>query len=279
MASWYDLMVDEEEHKTDAYVRMTESEWKTEAQRIIRSWTGDLRACINHLDDMDARRKAEAPETTAQPVAPLTEDERTWRVWKDMVEEPWKYGSDIGEWLEIDQTVRTGPKRWRAAAVWWEAVRELEQQESTAAAKIQALWRGHIAREVVAPRFNCARCLAHAPCPTEWDAAEWICSACSTEWSTLLKVNGFELETEETCGDCGDEMVYTGAQIGDLTLCPACVHDWTTCTRCDGAIRYGTRCDNHCIGCDDTLSDTCLSAFCSSDCRTDYLRDCHRGMD
>jgi hypothetical protein len=196
-----------------------------------------------------------------------------------MVEEPWKYGSDIGEWLELDQTVRTGPKRWRAAAVWWEAVRELEQQESTAAAKIQALWRGHIAREVVAPRFNCARCLAHAPCPTEWDAAEWICSACSTEWSTLLKVNGFELETEETCGDCGDEMISTGAQIGDLTLCAACVHDWTTCTRCDGAIRYGTRCDNHCIGCDDTLSDTCLSAFCSSDCRTDYLRDCHRGMD
>lgn len=269
MASWYDIIVAEEEQKTDRCVRMTASEWKEEQKRIIRSWTGDLRHCINHLDEMDARRAAAAHVPTAQPVVPLTEDELNWRVWKDMVEEPWKYGSDIGEWIELDEEVRRGPKRWRADAVWWEKVREIQEQEAAAATKIQALWRGHNLRFVMGPRFTCSHCLKHGVCPTEGvDGLTWFCAECTGEiWGE------HETGDDEVCDDCGDEMAMYGAKVGELSLCPECIHDWTTCTRCDNAVRYGDRCWRHCIECGDDAQEDC---FCSGDCRTAFLKDSWR---
>jgi hypothetical protein len=275
-SSWYDLMVAEEETQMDQRVRMTESEWKEEAKRIVRSWTGDLRTCINYLDDMDARRTAMTSGSTAQPAVPLTEDELTWRVWKDMVAEPWKYGSDIGEWMEVDASVRAGPKRWRADAVWWEVVREIEEQESAAAATIQAAWRGHQSRYATAPRFNCSRCLAHEVC---WVACEdrehWLCEPCAKEWAVALRVLGEELEAEdeEICADCGDDIVQYAAKVGGEWFCAACIHDWTECPRCTRAMRDGGRCENHCSECGDELTGLGpTNGFCTKDCEIAYLR-------
>jgi hypothetical protein len=296
-SSWYDLMVAEEETQMDQRVLMTESEWKEEAKRIVRSWTGDLRTCINYLDDMDARRTAVASGSTAQPAVPLTEDELNWRVWKDMMAEPWKYGADIGEWMELDAKVRAGPKRWRADAVWWEIVREIEEEESSAAAKIQAAWRGHQSRYATAPRFNCSRCLAHEVC---WVACEdrehWLCEPCAKEWAVALRVLGEELEYEEelaeyearvqedmdqdlsdeVCADCGDDIVQYAATVGGEWFCAACIHDWTECQRegCGRPMRTEGRCWNHCSECGDDLAGLGqTNGFCSSDCRTAYLRD------
>lgn len=262
MASWYDLMVGEEERKSDAYVRMTASEWKKAAQEIIRTWTGDLRACINYLDEMDAKRAA-TPAPQPEPV-PVSEDERNWRVWKDMVEEPWKYGSDIGEWIALDEEVRRGPKRWRVDAYWNGKVRELEEQEAAAATKIQALWRGYQARYEIEPQVTCTHCLVRGLV-----SADGLCVEC-------IDASTAEATAVQPCGNCGEEVFVYGAQVGDIYLCPECVHDWTTCTRCDRAIRYGSRCDNHCLDCGDTLEDTCLSAFCCGDCQTNYIRESWR---
>ena len=271
MSSWYDLMVGEEERKTDAYVRMTASEWTKAAREIIRTWTGDLRNCIDYLDDIDAKRAA--PARAPQPApAPLSEDERAWRVWMDMVEEPEKYGSDIGEWLAVDEEVRRGPKRWRVDAYWNGKVRELEEQEAAAATKIQALWRGYQTRYEIEPQVTCRQCLVRAPL-----SSDGMCSACVAGLkSKLLEASA---EPDTVCDDCGDEVFVYTAQVGGLTLCPECVHGWTTCTRCDAAMREGGRCLNHCLGCGDALSRAGLSTFCSGDCRTDYLRDCCTARD
>jgi len=99
-------------------------------------------------------------------------DELTFRVWKDMAEEPYKYGDDITEWLDLDDEVMRGPKRWRAGAFWqtkedeytakeWQRVLGLlakaanQQQiwreeaiarQNAAAARIQAAWRAYVVR-------------------------------------------------------------------------------------------------------------------------------------
>lgn len=276
MASWFDLMVGEEERKTDAYVRMTASQWRLAAQQIIRTWTGDLRFCLNYLDDIDAKRAAVATAPQPAPV-PISEDERNWRVWMDMVEEPEKYGSDIGEWIALDEEVRRGPKRWRVDAYWNGKLRQIEEQEAAAATKIQALWRGYQTRYEVEPQFTCAHCLARG-LVSRGDDYDGLCLECVNALQTKrCELWGPEEDDGvEICGDCGDEVIMYGAQVGDLYLCPECVHDWTVCTRCDGAIRYGARCDNHCLDCGDTLSDTCSGAFCCGDCRTNYIRESWR---
>jgi hypothetical protein len=129
-------------------------------------------------------------------------EELTFRVWKDMIEEPAKYGDDIVEWLDLDAEVMRGPKRWRAGAYWqtredeenakeWQRVLGLlakaaEQQQiwreealarkNAAAARIQALWRGYSTRVRQTWR-DCAKCLTHGIC-VEMLGDEHVCRCC-----------------------------------------------------------------------------------------------------
>jgi len=41
-----------------------------------------------------------------------------FNVWKDMAEEPWKYGDDIEDWLDLDAELQQAPGRWRLEAFW-----------------------------------------------------------------------------------------------------------------------------------------------------------------
>lgn len=276
MTSWYDLMVGDKECKTDEYVRMTASEWKMTASQMIRTWSGDLRSCINYLDEIDACRGAIEPTTSAQ-TSPLTEEELDWRVWKDMVEEPEKYGADIGEWIELDAKVRAGPKRWRVDAYWWTKVGELNVKEAEAASKIQALWRGYQERHEVSHRFTCARCLAHGVCWLRWrDATTWICEPCALEWGAEVRKLREEEDAQEMeedpcmCAECETEPEIYGV-VGNATFCPECIHDWTECNRCTNPVRIGARCDNHCVQCEADMDDSIGQRFCTADCRAAYL--------
>jgi len=104
-------------------------------------------------------------------------EELTFRVWKDMIEEPAKYGDDITEWLELDEAVMRGPKRWRAAAYW---IRKAEAEEQKmrhgSATRIQALWRGYSTRVRQTWR-DCAKCLKHGIC-VEMLGDEHVCRCC-----------------------------------------------------------------------------------------------------
>jgi len=116
-------------------------------------------------------------------------------VWKDMAEEPWKYGDDIEDWLDLDTELRQAPGRWRLEAFWehkqiqmaWEWLRSLlrkawedyEDRKDEAATKIQALWRGHMARNSIQWR-DCCMCLAHHVSPIRTDVG-YMCSQCSSD--------------------------------------------------------------------------------------------------
>lgn len=279
---WGDLLYEEEQNRKMAFLRMPQPEWFACVNAYFNRLKGNGSALISALawfQDMEGKRNAvQAPPA---PVPEMDEDTRNWRVWRDMVEDPEKYGSDIGEWVALDEEVRRGPKRWRVDAYWNAKVREIEEEQADAATRIQALWRGYITRYVLAPRFNCARCLKHCACPTEWDdPMTWICADCTVEWNDALRKLGEELEAEEedACGDCGDELVSYAARMGDTWFCPACIHDWEPCPRCPRAKRVGGRCDNHCRVCGDELTGMGggHGGFCCYECQLDYIQDAWR---
>ena len=282
---WGDMLYDEQQNRKLALLRMPEPEWLACVNAYFNRLRGNGAALLSALawaTQVAAERSAF--RTPAAPAPEMDEDTRTWRVWKDMVEEPEKYGSDIGEWIALDEEVRRGPKRWRVDAFWNARVRELEEEQAVFATKIQALWRGHVARTVLGERFNCGRCLRHIACPERLEVDDlYVCRDCKAEWDELWRQFGEDLAAEEEddlCDDCGEETVMYGAAVGELHLCPDCIHDWEVCTRCDRAKRAAGRCENHCTECGEELTGIGGGAggFCSAECRLEYLRDSWRGM-
>jgi hypothetical protein len=115
--------------------------------------------------------------------------------WKDMTEEPWKYGDDIGDWMDLDAELSQAPGRWRLAAHWtdmerranWERLKYMLidawtnycNRKSRAATRIQALWRGHSVRSGLVWR-DCCMCLAHTVSPIKTDVG-FMCRMCSRD--------------------------------------------------------------------------------------------------
>ena len=298
---WGDMLYEDEHTRKLAILRMPEPEWFACVNAYFTTLRGNGRALLSALTWFTRMERERAAFAVPQPAAPVMEETtRDWRVWQDMVEEPEKYGSDIGEWLEVDEEVRRGPKRWRVDAYWYDIVRAMEAEEQTAAAtKLQALWRGHQTRYELAPRFNCARCLTHEVCWVAWeDRTQWLCTECAHEWSAQLRALGEQLEREaeeeeelalyelrrqldaenvgeddEICRDCGGDIVQYAAKIGESWFCPACIHDWEPCSKCNHAQRVGARCENHCLECDGDMEGL-PGDFCCGDCHYAYMRDC-----
>jgi len=123
-------------------------------------------------------------------VAPESND---FRLWRDMAEEPWKYGDDIGDWLDLDAELRAGPGRWRVDAYWtkeqqavdwanleaklWNAWNEFLARKEMSVVRIQALVRGHLVRNRI-PWRDCCMCLAHHISPVKTDVG-FMCRQCS----------------------------------------------------------------------------------------------------
>lgn len=116
-------------------------------------------------------------------------------LWRDMVEEPWKYGDEIEDWLALDDELRAGPGRWRVDAYWrreqqavdWANLKYLLDQawykfltrKERFATRIQALWRGHSVRQRI-PWRDCCMCLAHHISPIETEVG-YMCRKCAQD--------------------------------------------------------------------------------------------------
>lgn len=268
---WGDMLYEDEQNRKMAYLRMPRAEWLACVNAYFNTLCGNGSALISALSwfvQMEAER-----ERAQMPVAPVEVDEQTrnWRVWLDMVEEPEKYGSDIAEWLELDEELRRGPKRWRVDA-YWNA--KLAQMREDAIVKIQALWRGYQTREAVAERFNCGRCLTHTACFDRLsDDDMYVCPECKVEWDAAWKALGDELEAEEqtTCFDCENPVYGTIAQIGDNVYCQECAQLWAVCSGCEDVVLKHYVCPNHCRTCGEVLNDERKpTGFCSYECHLDH---------
>ena len=118
-----------------------------------------------------------------------------FQLWRDMVEEPGKYGDDIGDWLDLDAELRESPGRWRIVAHWeweqkriawnyleallWKAWNEYGDRKQKAATLIQAMWRGHSVRNRT-PWMNCCMCLSHHVSPIKTSVG-FMCLKCSED--------------------------------------------------------------------------------------------------
>jgi hypothetical protein len=294
---WGDMLYEEQQTRKMALLQMPRPEWLACVNAYFTTLRGNGRALISALEWFQQMETERAAFQAPVSVPEMDEETRNWRVWQDMVEDPEKYGSDIGEWIALDEELRRGPKRWRVDAYWYGKVRELEAQEQEAAAtRIQSLWRGYQTRCVMAPRFNCARCLSHEVCwvPFE-DRNHWMCRECAREWSVVLRVLAEEEEREEelrelaekieaaeamqdVCDDCGETLAQYATPMNSAVLCADCVHDWTPCelSGCNAIVRLGTWCDNHCRSCSAPLNTELTHSgdgFCCTDCRYDYMKE------
>lgn len=178
------MIVCEEEARAYRLERMTDAQWKQEAKRIIATWRGDLRDCLTMLDRMEAQRAAAVQTQSVVVPYVRTQWDRDFALWRDMVDEPEKYGDDIVEWLELDAKLRTQPGHWRLNAYWFEKDAELEaklaeEAQEKAATRIQAWVRGHQVRNGSVFR-DCCMCLAHRVCPLQTDVG-MMCRACAED--------------------------------------------------------------------------------------------------
>lgn len=183
--NWFALIEDAEDERRNWHLRMDNDQWRKHCKNLIQTWIGDLRGCFDYLDRMDAQR-AEAREQGSNPEpeaeAPSMMDAAvTFRIWRNMVEEPWKYGDeDWEEWLRWNSELATKPGRWRQAAFWWRLQDEVDAKvHDEVAVKIQAAVRGHLVRSNV-PFRDCALCLAHRICPIQM-GVDAICRDCAAE--------------------------------------------------------------------------------------------------
>jgi hypothetical protein len=201
--SWGDWMVAEDVRRKEFYLNLSNEEWQTVAKNHLRSFIGDIRAAMAWVarvqGDRDARAKAQAEART--PDIPTALD-ITFRAWKDMVEEPWKYGDDEWEdWFAMDEELWNSPKRWRVAAFWQEKQDAIDAVERAAfrqmlvdaqarfehrmATRIQAAWRGHELRDTH-KQLNCGLCLAQRHCRFKEDGI-FICNDCADEEAPKCK--------------------------------------------------------------------------------------------
>ena len=138
-------------------------------------------------------------------------------LWKDMIEEPSKYGDDIIEWLALNESLSRGPGRWRLGAYWSEIEVAKEAEETAlqmpwrkaftpiakkaadecmrrwvmrdvnafikrrrdALVTIQSAVRGHQARGKYS-WTDCCMCLSHRICPLATDVG-MMCRGCAAQ--------------------------------------------------------------------------------------------------
>lgn len=200
------------QHQRDEYNRvlcMSNAEWQAKSCAYIRSTPPrERKAAVMWAEDID-RRRAQLARTrryevvqAPQPVAPR--EPRDDRLYRDMADEPWKYGDDVVQWadLKVNPTNRL--------VYWTERQAQAEIAEAKlrtlSATRIQALVRGYQAR-CKDPHQDCAHCLTHR-ISAVWFNGEWICSECMRDISDEVSNRIHQARANCVgchCGHCDDD--------------------------------------------------------------------------
>jgi hypothetical protein len=218
-SSWYAMCAAEEECSRMRILRLSPAAWRAEANLLIRqTHPYRIQAVLAFVRKMDTLR-ANPPLPLAPPVVPekMSAEDVDWNLWKDMVENPAKFGDDIIDWLELNEKLRAGPKKWRVAAYWLQKEQEKREKEEAerapyrelyslvakqaaakgmkswverdvkrfvarihdAAVMIQAAVRGYQARSRMS-FLNCCMCMSHRISPLETQVG-MMCRACAEQ--------------------------------------------------------------------------------------------------
>lgn len=197
---WGDFQVKEDERAIHRWLAMPEDRWQDYTRRQIR-YAKNVSAAVRWVNRITTKREQYIPE---QPVPdpirrvehePLHTDFLTLQ---DMADEPWKYGDDVFETLELEEKINKTPKAWRVHALWLrKAQDDANEDEKTVYGravvgmiKFQALVRGHQTR-CRNGWTSCAHCLCHRV--STWlagDEERPVCEDCYNQIRQNLKTYG-----------------------------------------------------------------------------------------
>lgn len=178
---WGDYLLNEETCRDRHYTELPEAEWKAVVQAKMKACKTDLRHVMNWVQAVEHKRRDWLPShmVVSEPEDP---NDVNLRLFRNMVNEPWKYGDDIEEVLVLEEELLRGPKRWRVGAFWLEKEaqqkkEEEEQKMADAATVIEAAVRGHLARHKMKFR-DCYLCLSHRICRKNVILGVYTCPGC-----------------------------------------------------------------------------------------------------
>jgi hypothetical protein len=199
LTNWYDMMANEEEPLLD----LSLEEWTALRVNLMKTRPA-FATRIDHL-----RRAIWYARKDRRTVTP---DVPQMRYYRDIADEPWKYGDDAFEqWVALDNDLPKFPGRWRVEAYWTRRLEEevlapqrvrffallaqaqaefvakvkvatnlqalfRQRQLHRTIAKLQAVVRGHQQRCRVT-WMDCAECLAHGVAPHMVEGRH-ICQTC-----------------------------------------------------------------------------------------------------
>jgi hypothetical protein len=180
---WGDFQTKEDERLNHRWVAMPEDRWQDYTRRQIR-YAKNVSAAVRWVNRMTTKREQYIPTQPFYPIRvvehePLHTDFLTL---EDMADEPWKYGDDVFETIELEEKLNKTPKAWRVHALW---LRKAKEDEKTLyeecipkLVKFQALVRGHQTR-CRNGWTSCAHCLCHRV-STWWagDEERPVCEEC-----------------------------------------------------------------------------------------------------
>ena len=67
-----------------------------------------------------------------------------YQVWEDLIDEPWKYGDDVCDWLDLDEKLSNGPAQVHMDSYWKlykERLQEVETRKDRDALKDRKMWQ------------------------------------------------------------------------------------------------------------------------------------------
>jgi hypothetical protein len=178
---WGDYLLEEETSRDRQYIELSEEEWKTVVRQQIKACKTDVRHVLNWAVSVERKRHEWLPSHMVITEAGDPND-ASLRLFRDMVNEPEKYGDDITEVLELEEELMRGPKRWRVGAFWLEKedqqkIAEAERRVADAATTIESAIRGHLARNKMKFR-DCYLCLSHRICRKNVILGVYTCPGC-----------------------------------------------------------------------------------------------------
>jgi hypothetical protein len=136
--SWSAIMAEMEDRQRTRLLSLSAAEWKEERRRLVKTYRGfDIQDCLSYLAEVDRLR---AQAITPRPAARRRDSpfSRDFAFWRDVVEEPYKYGDDTLErWLTLDSKLRAGPGRWRVEAYWFAKDQEEEDRRRAEAEAVE----------------------------------------------------------------------------------------------------------------------------------------------
>jgi IQ calmodulin-binding motif len=237
------------------------------AVKLDNTW-GDMMT-DNILQEMDAIYHEDIDELQTE-----------FNVWRDIADEPHKYGDDDLEmWMELDEKLKVSEKRWRIAGYWGlreqEINQKLEDEQAVwketftpiareAAKKAMKRWvdrdvdnfirkvkQGNAAIKIQATvrgflvrkgKQDCCMCLSHRFSPIETSSG-YMCVTCAAE------------EEDDICPRCGQ-----CNSINSTGMCDDCARD-----------QFGVEEEDFLELCCECGAEAELDGrFCSYECKVDF---------